>query len=160
MSAEVQNNVVNVFEKALGDLDITVGIIKDEPEREPKDSQKYGLKKFAGMQARKSGKQGETMVSEVALELEKQHGWLSQPWTSVKNAEVIAVACGLAETLNKGTGNKLRNAVQAIVRNPILRGDYGNNAPYTEIAKGFNKLMVDTGTFFKNIVAKVVYRGK
>jgi hypothetical protein len=52
----------------------------------------------------------------------------------------------------------LTNAIQAIVRNPILRGDYGRNNLFTQKVKGFNRLMIDTGQFFNNIKARVFKR--
>lgn len=50
---------------------------------------------------------------------------------------------------------RLTNAVQALIRNPITRGDYGKNRKATAETKGFNTLFVDTGQLFNAIKAKV-----
>jgi hypothetical protein len=50
--------------------------------------------------------------------------------------------------------------LQAIVRNPILRGDYGKNKKETIKRKGFDRYMIDTGQFFNSIIARVTKKGK
>lgn len=50
---------------------------------------------------------------------------------------------------------RLRNAVQALIRNPITRGDYGKNRKGTSEVKGFDTMFVDTGQLFNAIKAKV-----
>lgn len=50
---------------------------------------------------------------------------------------------------------RLQNAVQALIRNPITRGDYGKNRRATAEAKGFDTLFVDTGQLFQAIKARV-----
>lgn len=96
-------------------------------------------------------------LAEVAKYTDNQFKWLKKPFTLPKNKEVIAVVKEIALQLfgKKSTDNKrLENAVQAVIRNPILRGDYGNNAPSTVKQKGFNKLGIDTAQMFKAIKAK------
>jgi hypothetical protein len=63
------------------------------------------------------------------------------------------------EILKLGFGRsemkRVQNLLQAVIRNPILRGDYGRNAMSTARNKGFNRLFIDTGQFFRAIKAKV-----
>jgi hypothetical protein len=50
--------------------------------------------------------------------------------------------------------------LQAIVRNPILKGEYGRNSRLTQKIKGFNRYMIDTAQLFKNIKADVKVKGR
>jgi hypothetical protein len=50
---------------------------------------------------------------------------------------------------------RIENLLQAIVRNPILKGEYGPNNPATADSKGFDRHLFDTGQMFKAIRAKV-----
>jgi hypothetical protein len=59
---------------------------------------------------------------------------------------------------NKPSIRNVENLLQAIVRNPILRGDYGHNKKKTADAKGFDRHLFDTGQMFKAIKAKVTKR--
>jgi hypothetical protein len=52
----------------------------------------------------------------------------------------------------------MENLAQAIIRNPILRGDYGSNSALTRKIKGFDRFMFDTGQLFQSIKAKVLKR--
>jgi hypothetical protein len=48
------------------------------------------------------------------------------------------------------------NLLQAIVRNPILRGEYGGpNSALTKRIKGFNRPMIDTAQLFKALRARI-----
>jgi len=58
-------------------------------------------------------------------------------------------------SFGKSEKKRLENSLQAVVRNPILRGDYGRNSKLTQTIKGFDRYGIDTGQFFKSIVAKV-----
>lgn len=54
---------------------------------------------------------------------------------------------------------RVENLLQAVIRNPILRGDYGTNSGATARFKGFNRHLIDTGQMFKSIMVKAK-RGK
>jgi hypothetical protein len=47
------------------------------------------------------------------------------------------------------------DSLQAVVRNPMLRAEYGKNTRYWAKVKGFNRRLFDTGQLFKNIKASV-----
>lgn len=55
---------------------------------------------------------------------------------------------------------RVENLLQAIVRNPILRGDYGGNSAFTADVKGFDRFLIDTGQMFKNIKARLLGSAK
>lgn len=46
---------------------------------------------------------------------------------------------------------RVENLLQAVVRNPILKQEYGINSRGTAETKGFNRHLFDTGQMFKNI---------
>ena len=74
-----------------------------------------------------------------------------------RNSDVYAVYIYLVDYLIcKVSRQRIINAVQAVVRNPILRGAYGKNSAKTAKTKGFNKLLMDTGQLFKNIKARLL----
>ena len=49
---------------------------------------------------------------------------------------------------------RVKNGAIALVRNPILRKEYGSNAAKWKKRKGFDMWGVSTGTLFKNIKAE------
>lgn len=57
------------------------------------------------------------------------------------------------------SGKRLENLLQAIVRNPILKQEYGENSSQTADAKGFNRHLFQTGQMFKAIRARITKGG-
>lgn len=55
---------------------------------------------------------------------------------------------------------RLENLLQAIVRNPILRLEYGKNTATAADNKGFDRHLFDTGQMFKAITARAKRVGK
>lgn len=136
-----------------------VGILKDGPHKNPK-SKKKGLKTFAGGPARKIGSKSDGTISEVSAEVRKRAGfnYLRKPFNN-KNDDAVKMLKTFFQLVfadSEGSKRKrLENLLQAIVRNPILRGTYGRNRRLTADIKGFNRKFIDTGQFFKAITAKV-----
>lgn len=65
--------------------------------------------------------------------------------------------------LQMATGGKValkrvENLLQAVVRNPILRQEYGQNSTSTADLKGFNRHLFATSQMFKSIIAKATKR--
>lgn len=118
------------------------------------------FKTYAGGLARKFGKKEDGLISEASERLRASTGinFYTAPFNRLgKNADIVKFANGFVQLLIKGTVTKKRveNLLQAVVRNPILRGDYGRNSPATAKAKGFNRFMIDTAQLFQAITAKV-----
>ena len=154
---KITSNIAKKMQKQIGNYNFEVGILQDSKKRLRK---KGATKTFAGLTISASGKQSpKTSLVYIAKVLEKYHfKWLTRPF-KVKglNEDVKRVVNEIAAQVfgKKSADNKrLENAVQAVIRNPILRGDYGKNMTATIKAKGFDKLGVDTGQFFKAIKAK------
>ncbi len=145
-----------VFEK----YEFVVGVIEDKPHRSPLPASK-GLKAYAGGPARKLSRKSYQMVSQVSEKLRKNTGinFYTNPFKSKNNSDILKFTKSFFK-LCTGTGTQRRteNLLQAIVRNPILRGDYGSNSRATVKIKGFNRFMIDTSQLFQSIKAKVMVR--
>lgn len=143
-----------VFEKYIFD----VGILEDAPHKQALPKSK-GLKTYAGGPARKvSNKESGLSIGDVSERLRKLTGinFYTKPFSSTKNKDILAFTKSFFDLCAGRTeARRVENFLQAIVRNPILRGDYGKNTDVTAKAKGFNRFMIDTSQLFQAIVAKV-----
>lgn len=149
------NKWAEQLRKDYAQFEFHTGIIEDKPEPLPKYGEHVG-KQIGDINPLKKGKKSGTMVSAVAKKFDEIYNWLISPWRKESNRDVLNVISDYSRYLAKpGNENRLKNAVQAVVRNPILRGEYGDNREETAKKKGFNKFMVATGTFFNSIKALV-----
>lgn len=160
-----QKKVKGMFEK----YQFEVGILDDKDHKQAKVGKrglggKDVLKTFASGPARKqSGKSSGKTISEVSAENRKRMGfnYLTRPFEDqgsdiIKfSNEFFKMVFGISKTKKRA-----ENLLQAIVRNPILRGDYGPNSPLTQKIKGFDRAMIDTTQLFKAIVAKCTIKGR
>ncbi len=139
-----------VYEK----YNFDVGILKDSVHKAPGK----GLKTFAGGPARKTSQKPDGFTtSEISEKMRARIGnFYTAPFKSKANRDIRQLVKNFFDLVQGRTQQKrLENTLQAVIRNPILRGDYGSNKALTEKIKGFNRLGIDTGQFFKAIVAKV-----
>lgn len=140
-----------------------VGVLQNAEHKEAKDKNQ-GLtamneKVFLNGWARRVSAEIDGSTQEIGDELQGQYHWLSNPFRdgNEKQKEIMNFAkTYLADVQSGKKSNRSKNLVQAIVRNPILRGDYGSNAPLTILKKGFDRAMIDTGQFFNSIKAVMV----
>lgn len=141
-----------------------VGVLQDGPHKEPKKGQR-GLggrdvqTMYAGGPARKKSSQNSGMsIAEVSEENRKRLGfnYLLKPFKN-HGSEILKFTEQFLRLVT-GSGSKRRvvNLLQAIVRNPILRGEYGTNSPVTRKIKGFDRSMIDTAQLFKSIKARII----
>jgi hypothetical protein len=147
-----KKNAQGIFEK----YSFQVGVLDDRPHKQPGK----GLKSYAGGPARKtSGKASGMSIADVSEALRKRTGinFYTKPFESVKNNKDILAFTKEFFNLCAGRSQPRRaeTLLQAIVRNPILRGDYGKNTKVTAQIKGFNRFMIDTAQLFRAITAKV-----
>jgi hypothetical protein len=147
---------------SIEDYEFEVGILKNAPHKWPLSSRLHGTKSYAGGPARKtSRKNSYADMNDLSKKWRERVDYLQKPFRSRKNKEIVDF---IEEFLKVVTGRskpkRLVNLLQAIVRNPILRKDYGENKKKTEKRKGFNRYMIDTAQFFKSIKAQVYYRGR
>lgn len=140
-----------------------VGIIEDGPYFLPKRGARgLGgtdvLSSFAGGPVRKkSRKQSGFSLSQVSKENRKnlKFNYLKKPFER-KSSDIIRFTKEFFKyAFGRSEPKRLTNLLQAVVRNPILRGDYGTNSPLTKKIKGFNRKMIDTAQLFRAIKARV-----
>jgi len=142
-----------------GKFDFQVGILQDGPHKEADEFKPKGS--YAGGPVRKKTRQtsGKT-ISQVSADNRARLGFnfYSKPFAK-KSSDIIKftneffkLAFGKSET------KRAINLLQAIVRNPILRQDYGSNSKITQKIKGFDRNMIDTAQLFKAIRATVNVR--
>lgn len=119
---------------------------------------------YAGGPVRKAGRTVGDTLSEVSESVRKKLGinFYTAPFEkpSGKSAELQGFLKEFVKFVrdDKSGVRRMQNAVQAIVRNPILRGEYGSNSKAAANAKGFDRLLIDTGQLFKAIICKVTKR--
>ncbi len=141
-----------VYEK----YNFDVGILQDSVHKSAIPATK-GIKNFAGGPARKASQRPNGSVSEISEKLRHQFGnFYTKPFKSRANRDIRKLIKNFFDLVQGRTqAKRLENTLQAVVRNPILRGDYGSNSALTQKIKTFDRLMIDTGQFFKAIKAKV-----
>jgi hypothetical protein len=153
-----------------GKYSFEVGVLQDKPHKIPKRGER-GLKgtdvmgTYAGGPVRQATrKAGALTVAEVSKANRKRLGfnYLAEPFKGRKqNADIIRFSQAFMKmAFGKSEPKRTENLLQAIVRNPIKRGDYGGNSKLTQKIKGFNRGMIDTAQLFKAIKAVCKVRGR
>ncbi len=151
----------------VGKYDFQVGILQDGPHKLPKKGEpglggQEIINIYAGGPVRqKSTKVGSKSVAEVSESFRKHLGfnYLVEPFKK-KNSEILKFTNEfLKMVFGRSKDKRVENLLQAIVRNPLLREDYGHNSALTKKIKGFDRLGFDTGQLFKAIKAKVITKG-
>lgn len=148
-----------------GKYEFKVGILQDGPHRDAMRG-KNNLTQYAGGSVRKKTRTSRKTIAEVSKELSERTGinYLTDPFqqddgatttASVNNKDIINFTDAFFKLVFGRTQQKrAENLLQAVVRNPILRGDYGHNTPTTQKIKGFDRFMIDTAQLFRAIKAK------
>jgi hypothetical protein len=133
--------------------DFEVGILQDKAHKHAK----YGtIRSFAGGPARKVGSTSSNNISDISKFFRKRTNYLRAPFERKSDAIIKLSREILKFALGRSEAKRVRNMMQAIVRNPILRRDYGPNSMATVKIKGFDRFGIDTGQFFKNILSRIV----
>lgn len=145
-----------------------VGILEDGPHKEPMERPggpenfQKNLGTYAGGPVRKKSRvDGPLTVAGVSAANRDRLGinYLTEPFKKT-DSDIIKfynaffkMASGRSNSMKK----RVENLLQAIVRNPILRGEYGRQARATTKEKGFYRPMIDTAQLFKAIRARVTH---
>lgn len=155
--ASVAKQIKGVTEKR----DFRVGVLKDKTHRRAVWGPKGKTSLAGGPARRASGKSSGNTISEVSKSFRAQTGIniFTLPFKNKRNKNILQFLKDFDQVVYKKKAVKrIENTLQAVIRNPILRGDYGSNTKITAKLKGFNRLAIDTGQLFKNIIAKAVKR--
>jgi hypothetical protein len=139
-----------------------VGILEDGPHYQAKRG-KRGLggsdvlKQFAGGKARKQSRNATSTLVEVSKAMQEniKGNYLTKPFDKTSSDIMKFLKEFFKYNFGKSEKKRLENTLQAVVRNPILRGDYGTNSELTQKIKGFDRFGIDTGQWFKAIKARV-----
>lgn len=142
------------IDKKLKKMDINVGVLVDGPAAKWKREQAAG--QLAGGPHNKIAGNAATSLREVMDKMVVRFNLLLAPWRNRNNQDARDVTNALIDELNHGCPkrNRLPNAVQAVIRNPIVRQEYGDNTAGWAQKKGFNRLLINTGRLFRAIVAR------
>lgn len=137
----------------VGKYQVQVGILTDARRKKPLFGK---FKNYAGKRLlREGGVSNGATMAEVAKYMDKKFKWLRKPWLKESNKEVVTVIDDIVKCMNgKGDKQRILNGCQAVVRNPILRGEYGKIKAVTARRKGFDDALLMTGQLFKNIKAR------
>lgn len=139
-----------------------VGVLQDGPHKEARVGQrgqggKDVLGSYAGGPIRKKSRvNGPLSIAEVSEANRARMGvnYLTAPFKK-KSSDIIKFTRAFFKLAFGGSEKRrAENLLQAIVRNPILRGDYGSNTQLTRRIKGFDRKMIDTAQLFKALIAK------
>lgn len=169
MKIELDKRFVKKLQGRFGKYNFEVGVLDDKPYVDPRRGER-GLKgadvitQYAGGPIRKKSRsQSGLMISDVSRLNRERLGinYLSEPFKGKgKNADLIRFTREFFKlAFGRSEKKRCENMLQAIVRNPILRGEYGANSPTTQKIKGFNRPMIDTAQLFKSLKALCRVKG-
>lgn len=148
-------------------FEFEVGVLDDKPHYEPVETKLFGepaLKTYAGGPARQQTRtEGPLTTGEVLVENMKRLNinLLLRPFQE-KSSDILKFTDAFLKLALNRPGisiKRVENLLQAIVRNPILKQEYGENNSATADAKGFNRSLIDTAQMFKAIIARAKKRG-
>lgn len=167
MKIKLESNFKNNLKGEFGKYDFRVGILEDGPHKDARRGQR-GLggsdvrSSYAGGPVRKKSRHSSMTLYEVSEANMDRLGfnYLVEPFKKT-STDILKFARSFLRLLEgKDSKKRVENYLQAIVRNPILRGEYGPQSPLTTAIKGFNRPMIDTAQLFKSIKAIATLRGK
>jgi hypothetical protein len=139
-----------------------VGVFDDKPHMDPVVTGRFetpALKNYAGGPVRRTSRQaGDKSVAQILVEnMQRLNINILQRPFQERNSDILKFTAEFLKfvTSGKSSVKRLENLLQAIVRNPILKQEYGKNKAETADAKGFNRHLFDTGQMFRAIRARV-----
>lgn len=146
--------------RAIEGYEFEVGILEDKPHRKPVEHGLFDtpqLSQYAGGPVRKATRENsDQSVGDVLVQnMERMNlNLLLRPFQEHSSDLIKFTTEFLKTAVAKGSLKRVENLLQAIVRNPILKQEYGTNSPGTADAKGFDRHLIDTGQTFKAIKAR------
>jgi hypothetical protein len=165
LDARFQKKVQGLF----GKYEFYVGVLEDGPHKDAATG-KRGLKgadvitQYAGGPRRKlrvPNKDSGLTIAQVSHENRKRLGYnyLTKPFED-RTSDIIKFSNEFFRLVfGRSEKKRAENLLQAIVRNPILRGEVGHQSALTSKIKGFVRPMIDTAQLFKAIRARCVVKG-
>lgn len=167
MNLRLSKSFGDRLEGRFGKYSFEVGVLEDGPHYEPRRGKrglqgKDVLSTYAGGPIRKKSRvQGPLTIAQVSAANRARLGinYLIEPFKN-RSSEIIKFTTEFFKlAFGRSEKRRAETLLQAIVRNPILRGDYGSNSILTRKIKGFNRSMIDTAQLFKSIQAVCRVKG-
>lgn len=167
MNIELGKEWSKKLEARINGFEFQVGVLEDKPHYEPIETPLFGqpqTKTYAGGPARlQSRVVGDLTTGEVLVENMKRLNinLLQRPFRE-RSSEILKFTDAFLKLVLKRPSisiKRVENLLQAVVRNPILKQEYGGNSSATADSKGFDRHLIDTSQMFRAIIAKVTKRG-
>jgi len=143
-------------------FEFEVGVLEDKPHYNPVETgllETPALKAYAGGPARRQTREiGDLTTGQILIENMKRLNinLLLRPFQE-ESSDIIKFTRAFLQLVTRKPGmsmKRVENLLQAIVRNPILKQEYGSNKAATADVKGFDRHLIDTGQLFKAIRAR------
>jgi hypothetical protein len=162
MKLELSKSFGKKLQARIQSFQFEVGVLEDKPHYNAVETSLFGkpdLKNYAGGPARKQTRTpSDQSIGEVLVSNMKRLNinLLLRPFQE-KNADLIRFTHAFLKLAVKTPGmtvKRVENLLQAVVRNPILKQEYGRNKGHTADAKGFDRHLIDTAQTFRAIKAR------
>jgi hypothetical protein len=160
MKIGFKNPLGNTLKNKIEGYQFEVGVLQDAPHMQAVDNPLFGdppLKQYAGGPARKQTRKpsGQSIGQVLVANMQRLNlNLLSEPFQKESSELVRFTHAFLKTALAKASLKRVENLLQAVVRNPILRQEYGTNKASTADGKGFDRHLIDTAQTFKAIRAR------
>lgn len=164
MEIKIDSRFAKKVQGMFGKYEFQVGVLKDGAHRYAKVGKrgmggKDVLGTYAGGPVRKKGYGSSLSISQVSKANRERLGvnFYTAPFESDSKSQkdILAFTKAFFDLVfGRSQQKRAENLLQAVVRNPILRGEYGSQSPITTKIKGFNRPMIDTAQLFKAITSK------
>lgn len=162
MKAELDKSFKKKLRKQIEKVNFEVGVLQDKEYKlpRPKVDGENQLSNYAGGPVRKTSREGSGMsIGAIFKAIQEVRGinMLLEPFET-PSSEIVRFTDAFLKSVTTGRVSikRAENLLQAVVRNPILRQEYGYNSRERADDKGFNRYLFDTGQTFKSIIARVI----
>lgn len=168
MKANLGPRWVKKLRRDIQGYEFEVGVLEEKPHRNPVEQSLFAeplLSSYAGGPVRKTSRiDGDQSTGDVLVaNMERLHtNLLLEPFEK-QTSDIIKFTNYFLKLIMKRSDSSVRrveNLLQAVVRNPILKQEYGQNNPTTADNKGFDRHLFDTGQMFKAIKARLTKGGR
>lgn len=163
MRLEIDGGWVSKVRRRVEKYNFEVGILEDKPHKHAESHgmfEKPKLGSYAGGPVRKTtGKSSDKTIGQIVVDNMKRlrRNFLAEPFQK-QGSDLLKFTHSFLRMALEGrkNQNRVKNLLQAVVRNPINRQEYGRNRPFTADAKGFDRHLIDTGQMFRAIKARIL----
>lgn len=161
MELKITKGMAQRLQGRFGKYDFQVGVLDDAPYKEPLEidpatGTKPVTSSYAGGPIRKKSRKDSGLTVAQVSAANREHlgfNYLTEPFKK-RGTDIIKFTEAFFKlAFGRSEKRRAENLLQAVVRNPILRGEYGKNGTATRRAKGFVRPMIDTAQLFKALKA-------